>query len=115
MTEERRLKKIVYLRDYRVRNKIRLNEWARNKRKSKLEQEKTSVQRRKWRKNNREAALAHLAVQFALRRGRLVKPKRCEDCNAEVPLQGHHPNYKERLNVIWLCAACHKKAHRREL
>ncbi len=46
----------------------------------------------------------------ALRKGIILKPARCERCNAKE-IQAHHPNYEQPLAVMWLCAKCHTKEH----
>lgn len=49
------------------------------------------------------------AVNNALRYGRLMR-KVCMICSNE-PAQGHHPDYLKPLDVLWLCASCHKLHH----
>lgn len=59
-----------------------------------------------------EKVAARAAVNNALRRGELVKPKTCEGCGQDKKLTGHHDDYALPLSVRWLCYACHGKEHR---
>jgi hypothetical protein len=73
----------------------------------------------RWRARNPTAVRrirdAGHAVEAALKRGKLRKPKACEDCGKRGRVEGHHhkgyaPEYW--LDVLWLCAPCHAKVHR---
>ena len=64
-----------------------------------------------WRKNNPEKVRAHEAIRRAIRTGKLIKPKSCSECGKEKRLHGHHFDYSKPLEVIWLCASCHKNLH----
>lgn len=55
--------------------------------------------------------LAQKLARDAVRRGELSKPKACEDCDKEVRLQAHHPDYSKPLEVVWLCSSCHAAEH----
>lgn len=66
-----------------------------------------------WIERNPEKRAAHLAVEQALKDGRLVKPEVCEICDRSLPLAGHHTDYSEPLVVVWLCDGCHKDVHRK--
>jgi len=46
-------------------------------------------------------------VKYALRKGKLVKPSKCELCNEESKLEGHHKDYEKPLDVDWYCNRCH--------
>lgn len=56
------------------------------------------------------------AVRDAIKRGRLVRPAKCERCGATPPpaqdgrsqIQGHHHDYSKPLDVEWICQACHR-------
>jgi len=70
---------------------------------------KTDLDRMKDRAND--------AVRFAIRSGKLKRPKKCERCLVDCIPQGHHhkgyqPKYK--LDVIWLCRPCHSFIHRKD-
>ena len=54
---------------------------------------------------------AHMAVAHAIKKGALKKPNRCQYCGRTGRIEGHHKNYKDKLNVIWLCSACHRQYH----
>lgn len=56
---------------------------------------------------------ARSMVAQAIRKGALVRPPRCERCPATEKIQGHHPDYREPLNCLWLCPACHAREHMR--
>jgi len=65
-----------------------------------------------WRGRNIEKYRAHVAVNNAVRDGRLAKKDRCERCNGTYALQGHHDDYSKPLDVQWLCRHCHGERHR---
>lgn len=50
---------------------------------------------------------ANAAVHYALKRGVLVRPDRCQDCGAPCKPDGHHPDHSKPLEVEWLCKKCH--------
>jgi hypothetical protein len=62
-----------------------------------------------YRKRNREKHLAHKAVQTAIARGHLER-KPCEICGAKES-HAHHEDYKNRLDVRWLCKKHHEELH----
>ena len=62
----------------------------------------------KYRDRHREKLLAHNAVTYALKMGRLLRQP-CWVCG-EVA-QAHHPDYDRPLDVVWLCDPHHKQAH----
>lgn len=60
-----------------------------------------------------ERQRARAAVASALAAGRLVRPKRCAECNKRTKVHAHHDSYAKtaRLKVRWLCLDCHKAEH----
>lgn len=66
---------------------------------------------KKYRQEHPERNAIMLQVQRAIKKGVIVKPKTCCICGDETKLYAHHPNYKEPLNVIFVCQSCHKKIH----
>lgn len=55
---------------------------------------------------------ASMAVDAAIRAGKLTRPVRCQGCGrrgSETRLSAHHYDYSEPLDVIWLCGACHRR------
>ena len=62
-----------------------------------------------------EKEYARYVIQYAVRCGKIFKPRTCEDCGDTKPprqLHGHHEDYGRPLRVRWLCALCHGKQHR---
>lgn len=56
--------------------------------------------------------LAHYEVTRALMEGRLIRPPACEACGAtEYTPNAHHDDYREPVEVRWLCPGCHKRHH----
>jgi len=55
---------------------------------------------------------AHSKVARALKSGVLKRPDKCSSCEKVGKVVGHHHDYKEPLNVVWLCQPCHKQLHR---
>ena len=50
---------------------------------------------------------ARKKVLYAVKTGKLVKPDSCGKCGKGGPIQAHHPDYSQPLNVEWLCGTCH--------
>ena len=74
---------------------------------------KADAARQGWDKRNAVKKAAAVAVNNAVRDGRLVKPMMCSRCPATERIHGHHPDYSKPLEVVWLCPLCHKAEHRR--
>lgn len=49
--------------------------------------------------------------RMALKRGEIIRAKKCEDCEKTKNIHGHHDDYKFPLRVRWLCAGCHLGVH----
>lgn len=61
-----------------------------------------------WRKRSPDRRAAHIALDNAIRAGRVVRQP-CFVCGEKA--EAHHPNYDAPLDVIWLCDEHHKQAH----
>lgn len=61
---------------------------------------------------NKEAHNARLLLQRAVKAGAIVKPNACERCQQpKADLEAHHWDYREPLDVRWLCPPCHSVVH----
>lgn len=63
---------------------------------------------------------AHNAVEYAVRKGILVRPDSCQECglggtfkDGRTNIQAHHPDYNKPLEVQWLCQPCHHNWHKK--
>lgn len=70
--------------------------------------------RRQWRLANPHKHKAHNAASNAVRCGKLIPAKNCEDCGQMSKLQKHHEDYSKPLDVDWLCTKCHGIRHRKD-
>ena len=66
---------------------------------------------KEWGINHPEAIKAHKKLGYAIRTGKVIKPKNCSSCNKEKRLSAHHEDYTKPLIVLWLCSSCHKLKH----
>lgn len=61
---------------------------------------------------NREAENARRILTAAVKRGEITPPKACERCSEKKKrLEAHHWDYREPLDVKWLCPPCHAVVH----
>jgi hypothetical protein len=51
---------------------------------------------------------ASAKVGWAVRRGVLIRPARCQDCGRRCFPDAHHEDYSKPLEVEWLCRKCHR-------
>ena len=63
------------------------------------------------RPDQRRRCNARSYAKVYLKRGKLVKPKRCERCERARRLQMHHHDYDKPLEVEFLCRPCHQEHH----
>lgn len=75
-----------------------------------------SVSHDRWVEANPERRRMHyranMAVAYAIRKGRLVRPNTCESCgNDNIKITAAHYDYNPEnyLKVRWLCHHCHGK------
>ena len=80
--------------------------------KKRAKTEKRKVQVRMYTKKNREKNpekyKARTSVSNALRSGRLTRPAFCTKCGIKCKPQAHHEDYSKPLDVVWVCAKCHR-------
>jgi hypothetical protein len=67
---------------------------------------------RNWRLANSEQRQKHQArvVSNAAVRAGTLKPQPCIFCG-NPDAEKHHPDYSQRLFVMWLCRECHRIHH----
>jgi len=67
------------------------------------------LRQKTYRNVNPEKIHAKQRVNKAVKEGNLIKSGTCEQCGSSGRIEGHHPDYSKPLEVIWLCAPCHRK------
>lgn len=72
------------------------------------------LQQRRKRNKRKRAYKANYKLNNAIALGKIEKPARCQKCGLRFhsrKIHGHHTDYSNPLEVIWLCVSCHLKAH----
>jgi hypothetical protein len=64
-----------------------------------------------WLERYPERKRAQGALQDAVRRGKIERPKLCPKCGKKGRIEGHHKDYSKPLEVDWLCHPCHIEEH----
>ncbi len=59
--------------------------------------------------------LARKELNNAVKRGDIIKPRFCKNCNKKRKITAHHDDYSKPLEVQWLCYTCHGKVHRQNI
>lgn len=72
-----------------------------------------TLQSERWRNKpeNKIKKKAHNIVYYALKKGLIVKPDKCNQCGDCRYIQAHHEDYNQPLKVEWLCCICHSLRH----
>lgn len=110
-----------YQRDWRRRNaekvKASKRKWGRTR--DRVGDSKSLEYSRLWRLRNpgprpdaRYKVRARQLLADAVRRGEVVKGP-CVECGVSE-VHGHHEDYSEPLEVIWLCSRHHAAVHRKK-
>jgi len=58
-----------------------------------------------------EKQRARVKLNYAVKIGKINKPKKCEVCKKIGKLHGHHHDYSKPLEVKWVCTGCHADIH----
>src|SRR6266850_1011440 len=103
-TEEQRVAHCRHQATYRKRHPEIVHRWQK--------QPGIYAKKSRWlREHHPEKVAAWLAINRALASGKLVRPNRCSRCKKKCKPEAHHPDYKKKLEVIWLCGPCHWAEH----
>jgi len=132
-------KQKAYLKEWRERNKEKIKEYMKaygpkyfqdnKERLNPIRQawrdnniEKSRSYTRKWYQENKDKLAPIDKVKASVRRkirtnidnGNIEKKSHCEKCNHDgsiFRIEKHHEDYSKPLEVIFLCAKCHKIRH----
>jgi Skp family chaperone for outer membrane proteins len=73
------------------------------------------AQDKRRREKNPLKSRAMMRVCYAIKKGKLIKPKNCSICNIKGYIMGHHEDYNKPLEVIWVCWKCHEEIHAKKV
>lgn len=116
---ERKAAQAILARKWALRNKdkvragvdrYRLSEKGLKKRKEYKQSDAHKDSEKRYVARNRIKLRAQKQARRAVEKGLLTKTG-CEVCGTDK-VQGHHPDYKEPLVVMWLCQTHHCEWHR---
>src|SRR5215471_18484830 len=101
----------LYKRQWRAKNKASVDHSQAKYRTANIAKIRKRIAA--WVAAHRKETRARQAVGRAVKRGILHKPTNCTGCDRPVRLYGHHEDYNRPLEVVWLCASCHRLRHER--
>jgi len=104
-------------RQYRERHPEEIRESRRKSQRKygRNNKELLTERKREWRKENRDKNRARELLQYAIRKGMIIRPEICSECGKKKKwIDGHHEDYSKPLEVDWLCRRCHKKREKME-
>lgn len=107
--EMNREKNRLYAAEYRAKNPEKIKQSKAAYCKTPRGREFCRLASKKYHEEHTLARQAHSSVEYAVRTGKLIRPKKCGACNTEGPVEGHHEDYNKPLDVQWMCDRCHKK------
>ena len=71
-------------------------------------QEAYAERRKQRRRLHPEKSYACNVVLNAIKRGRLVRPDKCQQCGATAAIEASHSDYRFPMKIQWLCVKCHR-------
>jgi hypothetical protein len=99
------------------RHRRRSEKWKAIGRRYRQTEKGKSVNReitKRYKEKNPHKVIAHSAIYNAIIAGKL-KREPCEICGSTLSIQGHHEDYANPYDVIWLCIQHHKDLHQNKL
>ena len=98
--------------EHREKNIERIRAYDRER--GKLPHRLANVRRitKRYRKLHPEACAAHTLLNYAVRTGKIKRPRKCSMCGSKRLILAHHPDYYKPLDVVWVCQPCHKQIHK---
>jgi len=100
--------KAAYAREYRAKNKERMNAYMRDYRKQ--NPDKIHAFEKESKSRNAYKQLMRRRFYSAVKAGKITRPDSCEVCNVPCNPKGHHSDYANWMGVNWLCDKCHSEA-----
>jgi hypothetical protein len=97
-----------WCREYRAANRVSVRSQQRAWEQRPEVRERAGARLSKWRDAHPERRAAQVAVNNAVRDGRLCKQP-CWVCGSDAA--AHHPDYSRPLDVVWLCHSHHRATH----
>lgn len=98
-----------YSKDYRQQHKEQINQYNKDYHEKNKEQIKARM--RIYYQQNPKQREAYILFRKAIRNGSIIRPNSCSYCPKECIPEGHHEDYSQPLEVIWLCRGCHQQWH----
>ena len=100
-------------RAYRENNRTEIREKIRIRYRDNPHRSALKIKAREWRYKNTEKAHAHEQLNYAVKKGVVIRPDICSRCgDGGTVIHGHHDDYEMPLIVRWVCPPCHNKIHR---
>jgi len=93
-----------------IKNRDKVKGW--HKRYAINNKDKINLNIKKYVNENRKKVRAKGVLNYQVKIGNIIKPKKCECCNQTNKLDGHHYNYSMPKDVVWLCRCCHINLHK---
>lgn len=60
---------------------------------------------------NKKRMNVYWNIYYLIKKGKIIKPTKCEVCGNSTYLHGHHEDYSKKFELLWVCVPCHKKIH----
>lgn len=81
------------------------------KKRRRINPQKVRAAIERWEKKHPDGLKAKAIAQRLVKKGIIVKPALCEDCQKVPPAHMHHDDYSKPEVVAHLCCSCHRLRH----